>query len=82
MAIAGGAVPVAQVTLKEGKVSIGYCGFANGQVVEENMLIVIQRLRAGETVTMHRYGCNYSIVEFVIRHNLVESPDTGTADEA
>lgn len=73
---------MAQVTLKEGKVHIGYCGFANGQVVEDDVLAVVRKLRAGETVTMHRYGCNYSIVEFVIEHDLVESPNTGAAHDA
>lgn len=72
MAIGGGAVPVLEIWLIDGVIHTGYCTHANGDVVEDNLMSVIRRIRAGERVHMLRQGCNFSIVQFVIENGLTQ----------
>lgn len=54
MAIAGGAVPCAIMTLDRD----WYFLFANGDVVEDNMERAFQRIINGEQVHVHRFALN------------------------
>lgn len=63
-------MPVLEVWLSDGELKQGYSTHANGAIVDENILSVAHRIRAGEKVFMHRFGLNYVLLQFVIENNL------------